>query len=61
MTWTANKPSVEGWYFWRRSEKVGDHMHWVACFYESDTGDIWVANVQVPVFTGGQWSGPIAE
>lgn len=60
MTWTKDKPTVEGWYFWRRSEKVGDHMHWVAVFYEGEVG-IWIGNVQVEMFKGGQWSGPINE
>jgi hypothetical protein len=50
MKWTDDKPTVEGWYFWRANLRVTDPLHWAVEYVEPD----------IDVLTG-QWAGPIPE
>jgi len=51
MRWTNDKPTIEGWYFWRRNGHVSDPLHWYAYYIETD---------MIEQATG-QWAGPIPE
>ena len=61
MQWTTEKPTVEGWYFWRRNGKGGDSMHWEAYFYEEATDIFWRGKSIEFSPKGGEWAGPIPE
>ena len=51
MKWTNDKPSIEGWYFWRPNSKSTDSLHWYVLYVEDDL---------LPR-SSGQWAGPIPE
>ena len=61
MKWTDDKPTVEGWYFWRRTSKSNDSMTWEVYFYESEVDVYWIDGTQAYPKTRGQWFGPIPE
>lgn len=61
MKWKTDKPTVEGWYLWRRNNRAGDSLHWSAYFIEEDTRDCWEGGQCVAMPPGGQWAGPLEE
>ena len=61
MKWTNEKPSVEGWYFWKRRIKDSDSFHWGCYFYERGTEQFWLGGSESAAPNGGQWAGPIPE
>lgn len=66
--WTTNKPTVAGWYWFRR--KKGDgvveftsvvevrHIH--GRLHMSDTGDVPLSGYNTGGLKGYEWQGPIA-
>ena len=63
MTWTPNKPTVPGWYWWRSIDPPATVIP--ALVFKRDNDDIlrvifW-ANVQEYLVSniGGEWSGPL--
>lgn len=54
MKWTNEKPTIEGWYFWRSSKNHTDSLHFEAYYIEPD--------IQLRKgLLNGQWAGPIME
>ena len=51
MNWTNDKPTIEGWYFWRKNSSIGDVLHWDVIYIEID----------MLFKLSGQWAGPIQE
>jgi hypothetical protein len=56
VKWTSDTPTVEGWYFWRRSDKYDDSLHYRVEYIEPDMLGItpWMKK-------HGEWAGPIPE
>ena len=54
MKWTNDKPTVEGWYFWRFSPRHKDSLHFECYYIEPDI------ELRKGLLTG-QWAGPIPE
>ena len=56
MKWTDDKPTIEGWYFWRRSVNYNDSLHYRVEYVEIDMlgTSLWMQR-------HGQWAGPIPE
>jgi hypothetical protein len=52
MKWTDDKPTVEGWYFWRINQRYRDPLHWYVKYIEPDMHNH-------PL--NGQYAGPIPE
>jgi len=54
MKWTNDKPSIEGWYFWRPTRNHSDSLHFECYYIEPD--------IQLRKgLLRGQWAGPIPE
>ena len=65
MRWTNDKPTIEGWYFWRKRIKQTDSWGW-HCYYMEQlhtSGDLeaWENGTDVKLPANGQWAGPIEE
>jgi hypothetical protein len=60
MTWTTDKPTVPGWYWWRNAQGIIEHhIVWhdeeedFLCMVTDDGNRIDVGSA------GGEWAGPL--
>lgn len=63
MTWTTNKPTTPGWYWWRRNKDKNLTCHEIGYRHEHD--GLWILSlpdeyVRIDEY-GGEWAGPIPE
>jgi len=64
LYWQAEKPTEEGWYFWRKSRKSKYSFRWNAWFVAIEPGgslEGWLDGTNCHLPNGGWWAGPIAE
>ena len=61
MTWTTSKPTVPGWYWWRRHGKV--RVVEIVEVGEEDEADLEVQGdalaFSLKLLTHGDWAGPL--
>ena len=53
--WAKEKPTTEGWYFWRKRKTQNDPFNWLAFFVDRD-GEVWESGTNVTDPPGGWWS-----
>lgn len=68
MNWTKDKPTKDGWYFWRPRKTTRDPCRWLPyyCAAAEDDGEEpedWFDGIGVGGCcpNGGWWAGPIEE
>jgi hypothetical protein len=58
LIWTREKPTVPGWYWWRR--RVG-HKAFVVYLEEHDGAMMEYSQGRYFTLENGEWAGPLAE
>lgn len=56
LYWTKEKPSVEGWYFWKKSKTTKDPWKFSTIFYISRDNTYWETGTLIIPPKGGWWS-----